>query len=989
MKIVADRPESGGGVEVNKTAIATRRAFLGSSIACLALISPLRGAVLFGDDRNAFTIAAHGQATPILVDKEHDDVGVLRVASDLAEDVERVCGHASTVAHVAHALPSRFILIGTLGRNKLIDSLVARRRLDVDPIKGKWESYLIETVRAPFPGVDEILVVAGSDRRGAIYGTYDISQSIGVSPWYWWADVPTRRQDVISLKYGRYHQGPPSVRYRGIFLNDEAPCLAGWAKEKFGGLNSQFYTKVFELLLRLRANYLWPAMWDNAFAEDDPDNPRLAEEYGIVMGSSHHEPMMRAQKEWTKRKGHLGNGQWNYITNSTAIDQFWREGIKRNRGNDKIVTIGMRGDGDVAMEGAGSLKANLRLLEHIITDQRKIISQELHKPAGKVPQVWVLFTEVQKYYDAGLKVPDDVTIMFSDDNVGNLRRLPTAEERKRSGGFGIYFHMDMHGGPFSYQWINSNPLPKIWEQMNLAHKYGANQIWIANVGDLKPLEIPIDFFLSMAWDAAAITRDSINEWTLGWARRNFGDAHAQEIAELAATYAKYNGWRKPELLKPDTYSLENYREAERVADAWRTLEARAEALYKKLPKDQLNAYYELVLHPVRACANLNLLNIAAARNRRFAEQARSSTADEAKEVRRRFALDQALSDYYNHELADGKWDHMMDQTHIGGFDWYPPPANIMPAVAAIDPSDTSDFGVAIDGQSRSWPSYYLPPHLPEFDSFLNRPSWFEIFPRGNQPVKRDVTARQPWIRLREGDAFSMGRQDRRYWVEIDWSAIPPGKSEGSIDVKGGGTEIVIGVTANKATPEQAKLAKGAYASLGPAYTIPAAGFSRNIAARGVRWAAIEDYGRVKTAMSIFPVTAASFSDPRTAPRLEYPIFVAEAGELHVEMVTSPTLQVDPARQLSVALGIDDAASVVKSVFTPDKRKQESFLGAEHDHNDAINARIMRFTLHVEKAGAHTLKVMMIDPTFVLQQLIVHRDPLPKSYFGPPEAALQR
>ncbi len=322
---------------------------------------------------------------------------------------------------------------------------------------------------------------------------------------------------------------------------------------------------MFELLLRMRANYLWPAMWGKAFNEDDPENPRLADEYGIVMGTSHHEPMIRAQQEWTMHHAQYGNGEWNYATNEEGLKKFWTEGIERNKNYESMVTVGMRGDGDMAMPDAGGLEANKKLLERIIHDQRQILAEHMNPDPSKVPQLWALYTEVQKYYDAGLRVPDDVTLLFTDDNVGNLRRLPTPEERKRSGGAGIYFHMDMNGGPFSYKWINSNPLPKIWEQMNLAHEYGANQIWIANVGDLKPLEIPIEFFLRMAWDPDAVSKDKIAEYQRRWAEREFGKEHAAEIADIVAKYAKYNGWRKPELVTPETFSITNYREAERVS----------------------------------------------------------------------------------------------------------------------------------------------------------------------------------------------------------------------------------------------------------------------------------------------------------------------------------------------------------------------------------------------------------------------------------------
>ncbi|WP_232476321.1 glycosyl hydrolase 115 family protein [Flavisphingomonas formosensis] len=967
----------------------TRRSILGGAMAAGLLASSLAAAVRFDRRKPGFDVAlATGEVTPIFVDPA-DLAGVRRAVSDLAADIGRVTGRNAEILSNDGDLPPRVIIVGSLGHSPIIDRLVAAGKLDIGDIRGKWESFVVQTVASPLPGVREALVIAGSDKRGAIYGVYDLSRTIGVSPWYWWADVPVTRQDHVRVSYGRYVQGAPAVKYRGIFLNDEAPCLSGWTTEKFGGMNSTFYAKLFELMLRLRANYLWPAMWNNSFAEDDPANPGLAEEYGIVMGTSHHEPMMRAHKDWTDRRPHLGNGQWNYATNREPIRQFFREGIERNRDNEVIVTIGMRGDGDVALESTGGLKSDIALLETIISDQRDIIAQTMGRPADRVPQVWVLFTEVYKYYDAGLKVPDDVTLLFADDNVGNLRRLPLPSERGRPGGFGIYFHMDMHGGPFSYQWLNSNPLPKIWEQMNLAHQYGANEIWIANVGDLKPLELPVEFFIAMAWDPSRVDKDKIAGWTRYWAECQFGPDHAEEIAFLLSRYAKYNAWRKPEQLRPETYSLEHHQEAERVCDAWNQLVERADAVNAALAPDQRDAFYQLVLHPVRASANLTNMYVAAARNARFAEQARASTRAEAAEVRRRFLYDHALSDYYNRQMAGGKWNHMMDQTHIGYFDWYPPEADIMPPVTDLDLKADHGFGVAIDGSERSWPGFYLPPKLRILDSISKTPTYIETFPRGTDPIAVQVTADRPWVLIREGKAFSSSPLDRRFWIDVDWAKAPAGQSVALVTIcdDRGSQTVEARLTAIKATPSQAKDAQGAFGGLTGAFSIPANAFRRSIAVDGVRWEAIEDYGRVKAAMSIFPVDAHSFQDPAAAPRLEYDIFLGEAGKYHVLLVTSPTLEVIPGRTLSVAVILDNQTPVVHGVFTPEDRVAEDFLGDRHLPNTANNARTMRFVVSSDRPGRHVLTVAMIDPTVVIQKIIISKDEPDDSYFGPPSPSM--
>lgn len=367
-----------------------------------------------------FPLVREKQAAGILLDAA-DHKGVLRAAGDLQADIERVTSIKPELATDRSHSAKAAVIIGTLGKSYLIDGLVKTGKIKPAAIAGKWESFLITVVDNPMPGVDQALVIAGSDKRGTIYGIYEISEQIGVSPWYWWADVPPQRHESLSIKAETYVQGPPAVKYRGIFLNDEAPALSAWTKEKFGGLNQKFYTKVFELLLRQRANYLWPAMWGNAFNEDDAENPRLADEYGIVMGTSHHEPMIRAQQEWKRH----GKGAWNYATNGVGLKEFWEQGIARNKNFESIVTIGMRGDGDEPMIQGGNMDANVKLLEKIVADQRTLISKNMNPDATKVPQVWALYKEVQDYYNHGMRVPDDITLLWCDDNWGNVRRLPT------------------------------------------------------------------------------------------------------------------------------------------------------------------------------------------------------------------------------------------------------------------------------------------------------------------------------------------------------------------------------------------------------------------------------------------------------------------------------------------------------------------------------------------------------------------------------------
>ena len=930
----------------------------------------------------SFQLLANKQSAPIFLDPA-DWPGVLRAGGDLQADVERVTGIKPTLSTNAAPSGKFAVIIGTVGKSPLIDGLVKSGKLNADAIAGKWESFIITTIANPLPGVDQALVIAGSDKRGTIYGIYEISEQIGVSPWYWWADVPSKHHENLFIKAGTYTQGPPVVKYRGIFINDEAPDFSGWTSAKFGGANRGVYTNMFELLLRLRANFLWPAMWNNAFNEDDTNDPVLADEYGIVMGTSHHEPMIRAQKEWTKSHNQYGNGVWDYAKNEDGLKKFWTDGIERNKNYESIVTVGMRGDGDVAMPDAGGLEANKKLLEKIITDQRQILAEHMNADVTKIPQLWALFTEVQQYYDAGLKLPDDVTLLFCDDNVGDLRRLPTSEEQKRSGGAGIYFHMDMHGGPFSYQWLNSNPLPKVQEQMNLAIEYGATRIWIVNVGDLKPLEIPLEFIIRMGWNPAVMTKDIVADYQRRWAEREFGPEHADEIADIVSKYAKYNGIRKPDLLNPTVFSLVNYREAEIFSAQWNDIMTRAQKLNEVLPPEQKDAYYELVLHPTLACGNLVDLFIAAGRNALFAKQGRASANAEAEQVRALFKKDQDLSDYYNNVLAGGKWKHLMDQPHIGYTSWAPPNRNIMPRVTEITLPDTSDFGVAVDGSASAWPGGNGEPALPIFDSLNPQRSYVDVFARGSQPVQFKTTADQPWISLNEEKAPGAG-QDRRVWVDVDWNKAPVGEAQGSITISGGtNPPVSVKVSAIKATAKQANEAKGCFGGLVGPISFLAADFTANIPVGGVRWEKLPDYGRVSTAMEIFPVTADTIQPPNPAPRLEYPVYFARAGTYDVDVITSPTLDVIPTRALALAVSIDDQPAQVVNVFTPATFKDEDFLGRDFNNNTRNNTRILHFKQTISIPGKHTLKIHMVDPTVVLMKVVIHDAPLPASYFGPP------
>lgn len=610
---------------------------------------------------------------------ENDEMLVQKTAALLQNDILHVTGKKPMIIHSIPSPQKLLIIIGSLQKSFWIKQLVQSKKIDPTPIENKWEAYQIMSLHKPFDEVDDALVIVGNDRRGTAFGVFELSKQMGISPWYWWADVPIKKQGALYIHQNISIADSPAVKYRGIFINDEAPALSGWSKENFGGFNHKFYEKVFELMLRLKSNYLWPAMWGSAFYDDDSLNSKTADEYGIVIGTSHHEPMNRAHDEWKR----FGKGKWNYESNETILKHFWEEGIKRARHNETITTVGMRGNGDEPM----SKETATALLEKIVKDQRNIIEKVTHKPASQTPQLWALYKEVQDYYDKGMRVPDDITLLLCDDNWGNIRKLPKLNEKPRTGGYGIYYHFDYVGGPRNYKWLNTNSIARTWEQMNLAWQYHARQIWIVNVGDIKPMELPISFFLDNAWNPKKYTADNFSNYFTTWATQQFGKAHAKEIGELLNKYTQYNARRKPELLDANTYNV--YSEWPKIINDYNQLLLKATSIQKKISVLYYDAFFQLVMHPIKACANLNEMYYHVALNKEAFNKKCSKANGYADKVKQLYTNDSLITIQY-HQINKGKWNHMMNQTHIGYTYWQQPLKNRMPQISYLPKDSISE-----------------------------------------------------------------------------------------------------------------------------------------------------------------------------------------------------------------------------------------------------------------------------------------------------------
>ncbi len=958
--------------------------------------------VTFEKPAGEFPLSVSGKPAPVCVSSK-DFSGVRLILSRyFASDIEQVTGKAPEILVDKVPRAKDIVIIGTIGNSPLIDRLISTKKIDVKGIAREWEAYLIQTVHRPFPGVERALVVAGSDKRGTMYAMFDISEKIGVSPWHWWADVPVKHHEDLYVLPGRHTDGPPSVRYRGIFLNDEWPALTNWVMAKYGtapvsqhppvppgvgNYRHEFYERIFEVLLRLKANYLWPAMWNNAFNEDDTSNARLADEYGIVMGTSHQEPMLRAQKEWDRR--YLFTlGSWNYAKHPRVMENFWREGVRRNRNYESIITIGLRGADDTPMAPGGP-EANMSLLQKIVGVQRAIIADEVDRDVTKVPQMWCLYKEVQDFYNAGMRVPDDVTLLWAEDNWGNIRRLPTPEERKRSGGAGIYYHFDYHGGPRSYQWINTDPIPKIWDQMSLAKQYGADRIWIVNVGHFKGYEFPLEYFMSLAWNSGRWTNHNLGEYTRLWAEREFGPEHAAEIAQIITRYTMYNGRRKPELLSPSTYSLVDYREAENVVVDYDSIAEKAEDIFHELPKDMRDAFYELVLFPTKASAIVNELYYSAGLNALYAKQGRVATNDMAAKTRELFSADTSLMGYFNRELAGGKWNHFMDQTHLGYTNWQDPPTNSLRAIdlKEVVVPDSASMGVAIEGSESAWPGASRSPVLPVFDAFNRQHYYIEVFNRGNTPFQYSVAASKPWIRA----SSSSGNIEKqtRLMIGIDWENVPRGNDSGFVRISGTNRDIVVGVkTFNPVEITRDSL--DGFVEGNGVVSMEAEHFTRKVDAGTNRWIRIEDYGHTLSGMRAASVVDAPPAIPgKDSPSLGYRMYLFSTGEVAVVGTFGPTLNFIHGRPLRYAVSFDDEAPQTVMLVPADYNAQN---GNRDWEMSVINNGRMSRTIHtISSRGYHTLKIRMIDPGVVLEKLVVCfpgdslGGGLKPSYLGPPES----
>ncbi len=911
--------------------------------------------------QGAFPLVHKGRAAPLWISTK-DFSGVQKVIGHLQKDIERVTGVTPTIVN-GDIQAKTAVIIGTIGHSPLIDKLISEGKINAREISGKWDSYALQTVDNPTSDIDSALVIFGSNKRGTIYGMYDLSAKIGVSPWYWWADTPIQRKKNVYVKPGYYSPGEPKVKYRGIFINDENPSLTRWVVENYGSYNHQFYDKVYELILRNKGNFLWPAMWPgprevsaHAFFADDPLNHQLADEYGIVISTTHHEPMMRAADEWYRGD----YGPWDYKTNKAFFQEYWRGGIERMKDYESLVTVGMRGDGDTALPGG----TQVELMQRIVEDQREIIQSVTGKPANETPQVWAIYKEMQDYWDKGTRVAEDITILFCDDNWGNIKSLPKKSDLERSGGFGIYYHFDYVGGPKSYKWANVTQIEKVWEQMKLAYQHGADRIWVVNVGDIKPHELPTSFFLDFAWNPEAISHQDLPNYYVKWATQQFGEKHAQQIADILAMYTKYNARRTPEMLTSKTYSVEHYREADRVVDDYYALVDKAQVIYNQLPQSHQAGFYQLVLFPVQTAANINAMYVAAAKNKFYVERGASRSANYYADMTKQlFYKDEVLHREYHEELLDGKWNHMMAQTHIGHPNWYSPSINSMPAVQYThNTGDKADLGFHVEygtiyhfgGVRFDGLKWHYHNRLPQFDPANDQAYYIEVFNKGAAALAYQVKAKQDWIKLSQ--TAGVVATEERIFVSIDWKKAPVGYSEGEIILSGGDATYSISAPIRNEFPN----GKGFVENNG-VVAFNAEDYDHAIGKSGLSWITIPNYGRTRSAVTVSPGNLAAQSLTQNSPHLSYTFTLFDDTDITLESYLAPTYNFKRGEGLKFAVSIDDEPPQILNLHDV-----KGIWGERVSNHIAIEKSEHKGLL----AGEHTLKVWLIDSGIVFQKFVI-------------------
>lgn len=953
------------------------------------------------ETKYAFTLASPRQTAAILYDAS--DAAVVKRAAELfAADVEAVTGRYPRVTSAAGETGPA-VIVGTVGGSALIRRLAEAGKIDTAPLEGAWERYLIQTVANPLPGIRKALVIAGSDRRGAAYGLFTLSELIGVSPWYWWADVPVKKHAALHVDAPPTYSQTPSVRYRGIFLNDEDWGLTPWASQTFeperGNIGPRTYAKVCELLLRLKANYLAPAMHPVSTSFNQiPENKLVADTFAIVMGSTHCEPLLlNTASEWDTQT----MGPWNYDKNKEGINRVLTQRVRENSPYENVYTLALRGLHDGAMSTTLPMHEKVRMLQQALLDQRQILAENIDRPVETVPQAFTPYKEVLEIYSNGLELPDDVTIVWPDDNYGYMKRLSGVREQRRTGRSGVYYHVSYLGVPHSYLWFSTTPPSLMYEELRKAYDTTADRLWLLNCGDLKGSEMQVSLFLDMAWDIGRFTADNVVTYPARWLAGIFGEAYYDRLEAMTREHLRLAFPRKPEYmgwgyhwnrfdhnceqLTDTDFSFTNYDEAPRRLEAYRKLGARAEALLHEIGDEARPAFYQLVYYPLRGAELMNRMTLGGQRNRWYARQGRAATNAVRDEVQRCYDSLQVITRGYN-SLLGGKWNHMMSmrQNYDGVSAYFN-----LPHLATHDAPGAPRLALQVAGEDVTGARAFHA--LPAFDNYLRRTYPVEIYNRGGGTLAWTAHASEPWVVLSKSAGKTAAEE--RITVGIDWEKAPSGNAVPAQIVFRAGeqSEKVLVSLFNPTAPSRAEL-RGIYVENNGCVSIPAAGCHRVRESDRIKITAVEDLGIEGPALQLGDPTAPlQIFRSRDVPCAEYDFYAFDAGSVDVYTYVLPTFPLHADRDFRIgentntdtkySVQIDDGALATPSSSHVEYSQVwfESVL-----RNCAVN----KSTLHIDKPGRHTLRIRVGDPGIVLQKIVLDFGGMKRSYLGPQSTLIE-
>ena len=945
--------------------------------------------------------------------------GVIRVTEKVAHDVELVSGKKPQIL-VEKERPETLessgedwtIIAATKGKSSFLKKLEEAGSAELKELEQKRECYAWIFPEIKNRTKSNLLVIAGSDKRGTIYGLFHLSEMLGVSPFVDWCGLMPPKQEKIELREDMACiSKEPSVRYRGFFINDEWPAFGNWCNHNFGGFNAKAYDHVFELLLRLKGNYLWPAMWSARFADDGPGllNAELADEYGIIMGMSHHEPCLRQGEEYKylRGKNSVYGDAWNFRTNREGITKFWEDGLKRSGKFENVITVGMRGEADTAIMGKNAtLEDNIQLLRDVLKTQKKLIQEHVNPDLTRVPRMIALYKEVEEFFYGdektkglmGAEELEDVILMLCDDNYGNLRTLPTEEMRKHAGGYGMYYHLDYHGWPVSYEWINSSYLPKIWEQMSMAYDFGVRELWMVNVGDIATQEFPLSFFLDMAYDFDRWGSRALNctqEYTRKWVRQQFGSVEEETqdtIADILEQYTKIIHRRRPEALNPETYHPVQEKESSRIFEEAEQLLKKLQDVYETIEKtnpQNLSAFIALVYYPAFGTMNLVKMQILAGWNHYYANLGAVCANDYGDEVERCMEQDRKAVEMY-HQMDQGRWYGMGMSQHIGFTHWNEDECR-NPVVMRVIPLKKRSILVAADGTAQHAEGSPWLDNTMKLKDFLNpdctRAS-VTLYSRSDLKAEYKVLKKPGWLSVEPMEGWLDGVSQKK--VRLNLTLIKQRLPETNQDTiqdsleiatPEGKCEITVPVyTGNLQDKKNVFVDTMGYLSIEAAHYVNSV--PGNYKDRQVKFENLQGYGKTNSAMKAFPSDACTVPG-QDAPYLEYQFVLEESGTYEAEFYMQPSNPVTRENQLLYAVRINE--EMTETVNAVEKDYQ---VGDQAEKwAEGVLSQIRRQTVSIKcRAGFNTLRVYHVTPGFVLEKIVIYPmgEKPEESYLGPAE-----